>query len=435
MTRRPCASSLLLLLAVAAAPAAGQEGPVTFEFSFANPGARSMGLGGAFAALADDATAAFANPAGLVQLIEPELSVEGRSWSYDTPFVQGGRAVGEPTGAGVDTVSGLRRGVSSSDGTGIPFSSLVYPADRWSIAVYRHTWADFRLASQIDGLFGVVDGELDRSEDIRARTEVRVVNTGLAGAYEITEKLSVGLGVAYFESEMGSFSAEFVQDEDAFFERATFAPELLDTTYSHQAKSSGFSLHAGFLWRASPQWSLGGYYRQGPRMTLRVIEIVGPADDEADAGTIELDAGSPLNLPDVFGLGVAFRTRDGAWTVSGEWTRVEYSSITEDLDAEIFPPGQIELADGDELHLGLEYVLVQWQPVLGLRLGAWRDPAHSVGSGPSADLWERTIFQSGKDEIHFSGGLGVVFKSFQVDLGVDLSDTADLGSLSIVYRF
>ena len=54
-----------------------QEGPTALQFNFSNPGARSMGFGGAFAALADDATATFANPAGLVQLSRPEVSVEG----------------------------------------------------------------------------------------------------------------------------------------------------------------------------------------------------------------------------------------------------------------------------------------------------------------------------------------------------------------------
>ena len=38
-------------------------------FSFSNPGARSLGMGGAFVGLADDATAAYTNPAGLTQLV------------------------------------------------------------------------------------------------------------------------------------------------------------------------------------------------------------------------------------------------------------------------------------------------------------------------------------------------------------------------------
>ena len=74
-----------------------------------------MGFGGAFVALADDATAAFANPAGLVQLAEPEISIEGRWWSYSTPYTRSGRASGRPTGLGIDTEPGLRRPTSEAD--------------------------------------------------------------------------------------------------------------------------------------------------------------------------------------------------------------------------------------------------------------------------------------------------------------------------------
>ena len=42
-----------------------QSGP---HFNLQNPGARAMGIGGAFISLADDSTAAQANPAGLTQL-------------------------------------------------------------------------------------------------------------------------------------------------------------------------------------------------------------------------------------------------------------------------------------------------------------------------------------------------------------------------------
>ena len=80
-TGKPHSAGILFALFLLATSAGAQTGPLTFEFSFSNPGARSLGLGGAFAALADDATAAFANPAGLVQLVRPEVSIEGRSWS------------------------------------------------------------------------------------------------------------------------------------------------------------------------------------------------------------------------------------------------------------------------------------------------------------------------------------------------------------------
>ena len=426
---------LLVGVVLAAVPASSQEGPVTFEFNFSNPGARSMGLGGAFAALADDATAAFANPAGLVQLIEPEVSLEGRSWSYDVPFVSGGRTSGVPTGIGIDTFGGLRYDVSSSTANGLSYLSFVYPGDGWSVAVYRHRWANFSVTRQIDSLFGIVDGELERAEDILATTDLEVTNNGFVGAYELTDELSVGGGFVYYQARIDSRSQEFAVEDEDFFAPNPREPDLIDTTYTLGGNDSGLTFHTGFSWRPNPRWSFGGYFREGPDLTMDVTEVVGPSNDEAEEGTVELDVSTPLRLPSVYGLGAAFRTLEGALTFSFEWNRVHYSSITESLDTNVFDPGQIALSDGNELHFGTEYVFQAAQQVFALRFGAWRDPAHGLDSGPDADVFERAVFDGGAADIHVAAGVGVVFSHIQFDFGLDLSDTADLLSLSIVYRF
>ena len=49
-------------------------------------GARAIGMGGAFIGVADDATAASWNPAGLIQLERPELSVVGAYTSRREEF-------------------------------------------------------------------------------------------------------------------------------------------------------------------------------------------------------------------------------------------------------------------------------------------------------------------------------------------------------------
>ena len=85
---RAVAAVTLTAAAMSATVVSAQVVPqpiATIQFSFSNPGARSLGLGGAFVALADDATAAWANPAGLVQIANSEVSVEFRHWSYSTP--------------------------------------------------------------------------------------------------------------------------------------------------------------------------------------------------------------------------------------------------------------------------------------------------------------------------------------------------------------
>src|SRR4051812_50084774 len=81
-----------------ARPAAAQttaQFPV--QFDFVTPGARALALGGAFIAAADDATAAFTNPAGLAFLARTEVSFEARYRQGETPYLSGGRVSGSIT--------------------------------------------------------------------------------------------------------------------------------------------------------------------------------------------------------------------------------------------------------------------------------------------------------------------------------------------------
>src|SRR5213595_521556 len=75
---------LFILIALITVPAVAQNTDIEslsgLQFNFGNPGARSLGMGGAFLGLADDASAAEANPAGLTILRKPEFSMEGRNY-------------------------------------------------------------------------------------------------------------------------------------------------------------------------------------------------------------------------------------------------------------------------------------------------------------------------------------------------------------------
>src|SRR6184192_4536500 len=84
----------LALSAAIAVPAAAQNTDIEslsgLTFNFGNPGARSLGMGGAFLGLADDASAAEANPAGLTILRKPEISVEIRNYVEQQTFTTTG---------------------------------------------------------------------------------------------------------------------------------------------------------------------------------------------------------------------------------------------------------------------------------------------------------------------------------------------------------
>jgi hypothetical protein len=418
---------------------AQEEAPPVVEFSFSNPGARSMGFGGAFVALADDATAAFANPAGLVNLVEPEVSIEGRFWGYATPTVEGGRGFGPATGQGLDVTPGLQIGESTADLSGVSYLSLVYPRGGWSLAFYRHQAANYEFAGETVALFfgpwpGFPDSRA-RSWDYRKGMDLEMVSYGLSGGWRLRDDLSVGLGLSYSEIDLAlqleSFETSDPRDpqgQDWWSAHSFFAPELLVSTWSLESEDSGWGVLAGLLWRMSERWSLGAVYRQGSQVKASSEERAGPMHRAVPTDTVLQSGTGDLTLPSVFGLGTSFRSRDGRLTIGVEWDRVGYSSLLQGSDEDLV------LEDGDELHFGAEYVFLGSTPILALRLGAWLDPDHRIGYRGNGYVAQALILP-GEDEVHLAAGLGMVFKGFQIDFGVDLSGPVDTASMSTIYSF
>ena len=423
------------MLLAAAGAAHSQSAPPALEFSFSNPGARSMGLGGAFLALADDATAAFANPAGLVQLVRPEFSLEIRTRRYSTPYTAGGRAAGDPTGNGIDTVAGLRTADSNETTSGVSFLSFVYPGARWSLALYRHQLADFALRTELDGLFADVDGgDVARFLDQRTLTELDIVTNGLSAAYQVSDSLSIGVGISYFDGSVVSRGTSYDQSPEAFWNSNSFLPKLAYENTLFSADDSDWGFSVGILWSFAERWRLGGVYRQGPEFSYELTSRAGPAHEQPDGSDLGTVFGQSIAFPDIYGAGVAYRSPSGRLTVGFEWDHVEYSVIIETLDSELVEASQATMDDVDELHLGFEYVFLDATPLIAVRAGLWRDPDHRfryVGDEP----FNRALFPAGDDVMHVSAGAGVAFRGFQIDLGLDLSDVVNSASLSAIYSF
>lgn len=152
------------------------------------------------------------------------------------------------------------------------------------------------------------------------------------------------------------------------------------------------------------------------------------------AGQLRFAVSSPMALPDVYGLGPSFGSRGGALTVGFEWDRVKYATIVDSIDEMVFSLLP-EVDDGDELHLGAEYAFLRSTPLLSLRAGVWLAPDHRLRARDDADPFIRALRQPGEDELHFTAGVGIVFRPIQLDLAVDLSDLVDTASLSAIYSF
>jgi long-subunit fatty acid transport protein len=429
----PLLSAMMLITRIAVA----QEAPPSLEFSFSSPGARSLGLSGAFVALADDATAAFANPAGLVQLLRPEVSLELRRRRYETSYTAGGRASGAPTGYGIDTVSGLRTELSKESTFGVSFLSFVYPGRNWSLAVYRHQLADFAVRTELNGLFGdAVEGGTRREIDQVTTTGLEIINNGVAGAVELSESLSLGLGVSYFVGSIDVSGMAYLMDRypETFWDRNSFLADRMFLSSQFVSESSDWGISAGFLWRFAEGWRFGGFYREGPDFEYTIANRAGPAHWEPEGSDLGSLSGQNISIPDVWGLGVAYRSPSGSVTVGFEWDRVEYSVIMESLESELIDTTYIGLDDGNELRLGLEYLFLEMSPLIAIRVGLWRDPDHRfrfVGDDP----FDRALYPPGEDAVHLSVGAGIAFKRFQIDIGADFSDDANVFALSAIYSF
>ncbi len=418
-----------MVAVLTAAGASGQDNPIIFQLSLSNPGARSLGFGGAFVALADDATAAFANPAGLVQLLEPEVSIEGRAWSFTTPYTAGGRVAGEPSGIGLDTAPGLSTASSSDDTGGLSFVSVAYPRGRWSFACYRHLLAKFVFSTETQGLFGGNASRPTRAEDLRSADEFEVVSYGFSAAVRLNDSLSFGVGLAYFDGTARSATV-FSLTEPGDFGVNPFLPERTVNRENITGSIDDWGLNAGFLWAVARRWNLGGFLRQGPEIEFDSEFVAGPAIGPPLAAGDRFGLSFATRVPDAFGLGTSFRAAGGRFTASFEWTRVEYSDIVS--GTAVFDSVRVD--DADELHLGAEYVFLESTPVVALRLGAWFDPDHRVRY-VGEDPVNRALSPPGDDEMHLAAGLGLAFPSFQLDLAVDLSAAVDTAALSAIYSF
>jgi long-subunit fatty acid transport protein len=397
------------------------------QFNFLNPGARSLALGGAFVGLADDATAAYANPAGLINLSRPEVSVEGRHWNYTHTYVDRGHAFGPPDMQGVDLIGGLQNGHSQDHVNGLSFLSFVYPYKSWSFALYRHELANFQANIRTRGAFFNISNPEDAEFKIfrffptHSRTDLEITNYGLSAGYRASDSLSIGLGVNYYDFSLTSVTDRL--DSDGFYGMPT---AVVVNTVEQHGDDSGIGGTLGLLWKPTQNWSLGAVYRRGTELERKNVGIV-PGFDPIDLPK------QPFKIPDVWALGTAFHPTDQI-TLTLDFDRVKYSDTFQGID-------QVKAKDADELHFGLEYVVLKGKSPLSFRLGAWLEPDHQasyqgVPDGTEGQNSLAVLFPRGEDHWHVSGGLGfVLYEKLQLDAAVDHSTNVDTASLSAVYRF
>jgi len=429
----------LLLLSARGVGAQGSL-QIPLQFDFLNPGARSLALGSAFIGLADDATAAFTNPAGLLILRIPEVSFEGRSSRLESPFLHSGRLSGPVSNIGVDTIAGPVYGESIADVTGLSYLSFVFPRGRWSVAGYRHELV--RLDQSFEAL-GVFQGAFARELALRASRKVDIIAYGGAGAVRLTPKVSIGGGLALYTFDLDARFNRFFFLPD-IFEAPTFEPSTQITRAEQHGDTTALGFNLGALLTLHESRSATA---RGPELIqVGVLYRKGPSFDfEGFEGTINrpVQRNDTFGVPDAFGAGVAVRMTQAA-TVTSEVTWVQYDAVqggyVRSQEGSEGKGPNFKLDNGVELHVGFEYVFdVPRSPAL--RIGAWRDPDHAVRYDVPAnpDLIDERFaayLPARGDQTHFTFGGGLAFtRQFELNVGVDLSKFTRQVSASAVVRW
>jgi long-chain fatty acid transport protein len=441
--------SLAIVAAVvvvgAARPALAQStAQIPLQFDFQTPGARSMGMGGAFIGAADDASAAFTNPAGLAFLTaagKRELTAEGRFTSIETPFLSGGRISGAITGKGIDTVPNPVYG-SDTDREGRPgFVSLLVPVGPVVVTAYRQEMVGLENTFFSDGVFerftfaGITDDN-NREIPLGGTRAIHISSYGGSVGYKVTEQVAVGVGLAVNHFTLQSDFARFG------FASSIFGPvnrDIQSATATQVGDDVGVSANVGVLVKLNDRVQIAGTARRGARFEFSQRDRV------PDAG-LDLTRTGRFKVPDVFGAGLQWRAGENL-RVLVDYDRVQYSQLKHDfIDIQSLSSGrqdQIRVDDGNEVHGGVEYQLLRSGDAkpLAFRAGAWFDPAHapkyiSTPAHDELDVLLGAALPGGSNLVHYAFGAGVLLiNSVELNGAADLSSRTTSVTASVVVRF
>jgi long-chain fatty acid transport protein len=411
---------------------------VPVEFDFLNPGARSMSLGNAFVALADDATAAFTNPAGLTVLSRMEITIEGRGRRTQSPFLDRGRLSGTVTNNGIDTISGPSYSNSLDSSFAPSFISFVYPhQNKWAVAFYRHELTATDNTFQTQGVFQfqpTIRADI-RETPLVATRDLTVTNYGGAVAYRVNPSLTIGAGLSTSHLSLDSTFTRFAPFP--FYAAATYNPTLAVFEATQTGSDNGFGGSVGVLWKLHRTFQIGAVVRKGPTFQFQ------QSLRDLPSGTPATTSG-PFKVPAVVAGGFAYRPTDNV-TITFEDTFVHYKSLIDDyINLQAAPSGKqanFTIDNNNQVHGGVEYTFVNAPKTPSVRVGYWFDPAHAIEyKAPSpGDLTDERFaaYLPGETALHhFTFGAGLpISEKFELNGAADLSARRNFYSILAVIRF
>ena len=372
-------------------------------------GARALGMGGAFIAVCDDATAASWNPGGLIQLEKPEISAV-----YGYVYRDEDNDFGDhPEASGSQSVDYSNLNYLSA---AIPFQA----ADRNMIVSlnYQHL---FDFHRDWDFQFQPEASIVSEPWDYDYRQEGKMYALGLAYSAQITPTFSAGVTLNYW----GDFLNES-QWEQKYDVRGNINLGGVQGTALYNLKEefdfSGWNANLGFLWRINETWTIGGVFKTPFTAdidhTTRYSTVISTPQGDQSVDSVDIYH-EELDMPMSYGVGIACRLSD-SFTVAADvyrthWDDFEYKDYQGRKTSPITgkPLNETDIDPTTWFRLGAEYLFIGDEFVVPLRCGVFYDPAPSEGSPD--------------DYYGFSLGSGLAYKGFIFDIAYQYRFGNDVG--------
>ena len=281
-------------------------------------------MGGAFIAIADDATAAQANPARLGVLRRPELFFELRSRDTEPSGRDTGQFFVDPSVNPASTLN-LTATVEPESQTTPSMIAYVHPFKlRRALSVGFSRQELLSVKTEATNNFVTIplnaspfQDPLD-PEDVTSSSsgaiDASLVLYNLSAGYQITRDLFVGGSLVFGQLDVKSDIDSLLSDPDGVFSglggidpRFQAFPaqqSLLSTSINDTASDIQWAF--GLFWKLNDFLSFGTVSKKGLRMEVHEKLIV----PQTAAPVIGLQSGTSqtaFNVPDISGFGVAYR--------------------------------------------------------------------------------------------------------------------------------
>jgi long-subunit fatty acid transport protein len=342
-------------------------------------GARALGMGGSFIAIADDATAASWNPAALIILKRPEISFvianDHGKRIYDTSAVSG-------------SINDF-----SNDQLRLNYLSLALPFSLFSRLMvfsmnYQHLYT---FSYEEQSQWSEYDpGVIDLEYNLHEKQKGVLAPLSPALAIQVVPSLSLGITANIWSHRLFNNYWENISTISGKGMAPGYPMRSFGQLYERY-EFSGLNFHLGFLWQITRRFKIGGVIKTPFRAridhTLKYVYLSENLEDRADSEYIPFSyhGRSRLNMPVSYGAGVALGFLDNYLLFSLDVYRThwdDYLMITSSgrySPINYKPEREANIKPTTQIRFGAEYLLFKKGRHIPLRSGIFYDPEPAEG--------------------------------------------------------